>query len=170
MSFLIQKTQAEVLLNSLRSNLHALNDHLERVTLDTPLYNRQVARLERQIEQLQSDLRNAGVVSQSTYTFQDIQRGLQAARVERASLVMGGAAAVFTAFAVFNSFLEILGLSAGDSRLALPETWPQVALAAMATLGVALGVYWVVVQHRVRAVVALSLSALAVAMAVISTL
>jgi len=170
MRFLAQKAQAEILLNSLRSNLRALTDHLERVKLRTPLYARQAARLARHIEQLESDLRNTQVVSESTYAFQDIQRGVEAARLERSSVLLGGAAAVLAGVTIFNSFLDIWSLAVERSGLVLPAPWLRVGLGALAAVGWPLGAYWALERRKGRAAAALLVGFLALALAVISTI
>jgi hypothetical protein len=170
MDFLAQKTQAEVLLNSLRCNLQAFTEHLERVKLESSLYAGQAARLARHIEQLESDLCNARAVSESTYVFQDIQRGVEAARLERASFLLGGAAAVLAGVAIYNSFLEIWKLVVEGSGLELPWPWLRVVLGTLAAVSWPLGAYWAVQRRKARAAVALFVGLLTVAAAVISTL
>lgn len=169
MRFLAQKAQAEILLNSLRSNLQAFTDHLERVKLEAPLYAKQAAYLARHIEQLESDLRNARVVSESTYAFQDIQRGVEAARLEQASFLLGGAAAVLAGVTIFSSFLDIWNLTVEGSGLMLPAPWLRVGLGALVAVGWPLGAYWALERRKGRAVAALLAGFLALALAVIST-
>jgi hypothetical protein len=169
MRFLAQKTQAEILLNSLRANLQALTEHLERVRLEAHVYSGQAAYLTRHIEQLESDLSNARVVSESTYAFQDIHRQVGTSRLERASVLLGGAAAVLAGVAIFNSFLDIWNLAVEGSGLARPSPWLRAVLGAVAAIAWPLGAYWAVERRKTRAALAFVVGVLAVALAVIST-
>ncbi len=75
MRFLTQKAAVEILLNSMRTNLTLFQEHLERMKLNTASYQQESQRMTRQIEQLETDLQNAGVIQDSAYAIQDIQRG-----------------------------------------------------------------------------------------------
>ncbi len=169
MRFQVQRAQTEVLLNSLRNNLEALNQHLDRVKLETAHYSQQAAQLARQAEQLESDLRNARIVSESTYVFQDIQRAAEATRLERSTYLMGAAAALLAAVAIFNSFVDIWNIVMEGSGLSMPAPWLKALLGALAGVGWPLGAYWAIGRRWGRAAVALGVGFAAMALAVAAT-
>lgn len=170
MIFLAEKTQSEVLLNSLRSNRQSFIEHLERVKLDTPAYASQAALIQRGIEQLESDLANAQAVADSSYTFQDIQRSIESNRIERAGVLLGGAAAILAGLAIFNNFLDIWNLSVEKSGLTLPTPWLRALLGALAAVFWPLGAYQLVKRQWWRGGVSLLIGVLSIILAVIFTI
>jgi len=167
--FLTQIASLEVLLNSLQTNRLALSEHLERVKLDTPFYRNEIQHIDRHIEQLSADIRNARVVVDSTYSFQDIQRGVEASRLERASFMMGAAAALLAGVAIFNSFLDIWNLALEGSGLLRPASWLRILLGFIAGVSFPLSAAWFVQKRMVRGVAMLLLGVLSVAAAIITT-
>jgi hypothetical protein len=168
--FLTQKAQIEILLNSLRANRNAFVDHLGRVKLDCQVYQIQNDHLERQIEQLESDLQMAQVVSESTYTFQNIQRGIEASRMERAGMLMSAAATVLVGLAIFNSFLDIWSLAVVDTGLALPHPLVRLLISLATAIFLPLGTLWAVQRRKLHAILALSAGFLAISIAILSTI
>lgn len=152
MRFLTQIASMEVLLNSLRTNRLALHEHLERVKLDTALYRKDELQLERNIEQLSTDIHNARAVLDSTYAFQDIRRGVETTRLERASFMMGAAAALLAGVAIFNSFLDIWNLALEGSGLLRPPSWLRILLGFVAGVSLPLAAAWFVEKRTRRAI------------------
>jgi hypothetical protein len=169
MRFLTQVATMEVLLNSLKTNRQALHEHLERVKLDSTLYRKEEQVLERHIEQLSTDLHNARTVLDSTYAFQDIQRGVETTRLERASFMMGAAAALLAGVAIFNSFLDIWNLALEGSGLLRPPSWLRILLGFTAGVSLPLTAAWFVEKRTRRAVISVSVGVLSVAAAVLAT-
>lgn len=169
MIFLAEKAQTEVLLNSLRSNLQSFNEHLERVKLDTLCYANEARLIQRSIEQLESDLANAQAVSESSYAFQDIQRSIESNRLERAGVLLGGAAAILAGLAIFNNFLDIWNLSVEKSGMTLPTPWLRALLGALAAVFWPLGAYQLVKRQWWRGGVSLLIGILSIVLAVIFT-
>ncbi len=170
MIFLAEKAQSEVLLNSLRSNLQSFNEHLERVKLDTPSYANESRQIQRSIEQLESDLANAQAVSESSYAFQDIQRSIESNRLERAGVLLGGAAAILAGLAIFNNFLDIWNLSVEKSGMTLPTPWLRALLGALAAVFWPLGAYQLVKRQWWRGGISLSIGVLSIILAVVFTI
>lgn len=169
MIFLAEKAQTEVLLNSLRSNQKSFLEHLERVKLETPAYAGQAALIQRSIEQLETDLTNAQAVAESSYTFQDIQRSIESNRIERAGVLLGGAAAILAGLAIFNNFLDIWNLSVEKSGLTLPDPWLRALLGALAAVFWPLGAYQLVQRKWWRGGISLLIGVLSIILAVVFT-
>lgn len=169
MRFLSQKATVEVLLNSLRNNQKALVEHLERVRLESNHYQGEIKHIQRLIEQLESDISNARVVLESTYSFQEIQRGIEANRLERAGVLMSATAALLAGVAIFNSFLDIWNLSLEGSNLERPPSWLRIFLGFIAGVSLPLAATWGVVRQKKRAVVALIFGLLAILAAIAAT-
>lgn len=168
--FLTQKGRAEVLLNSLETNLHMVREHMDRVRLQSSLYERHVRRLERRCEQIRTDLRYAEATLSAVQTIQDIERGEEAMRLDRSSFLLSGAAAVLAGVAIFNSFIDIWGQTVAGTGLALPAPWLRVVLGLAAAVGAPFAAYWVAERRLGRAVLALAVVLAAVALAVVSTM
>lgn len=169
MLFLAEKAQTEVLLNSLRSNQKSFLEHLARVKLETPAYAGQAALIQRGIEQLESDLASAQAVAESSYTFQDIQRSIESNRIERAGVLLGGAAAILAGLAIFNNFLDIWNLSVEKSSMILPDPWLRALLGALAAVFWPLGAYQLVQRKWWRGGISLLIGVLSIILAVVFT-
>lgn len=170
MSFLNQKAHAEMVLQSLRVNLHDLSAALEEVKLVTPLYEREKQQLIRQAEQLQSDLEYARVVTESTYAFQEMQRSIENNRLQRASLMLASASALLAGIAIFNSFLDIWALVLADSDWHLPPIGLRMAIGLLAGISLPTSAY-MLIEKRYRALALWGcLAILSVVMAVLSTI
>lgn len=170
MNFLNQKAHAEMVLQSLRVNLHDLGEALEEVRLVTPLYEREKQQLARQAEQLQSDLEYARVVTESTYAFQEMQRGIENNRLQRASLMLTTASALLAGFTIFNSFLDIWALILADSDWRLPPMGLRLVLGAVAGISLPIAAY-MGIERRYRPLILWGgLFLLSVLLAVLSTI
>jgi hypothetical protein len=132
MRFQTQRAFAEVLLNSLKVNTRSFEEHLERVKLTSPSYNRERETLHRSIDQMETDLESARTVAESSYAFQELQRGVEASRFERASYLIGSTAGLLAGIAIFNSFLDIWSLAIEGSGLVLPPAWLRILLGLVA--------------------------------------
>jgi hypothetical protein len=154
MRFLTQKATVEILLNSLRSNQALLDEHLARMHLESAHYDRQKALIDRQIEQIQSDLHNAAVVQDSAAALQDIQRGAEGSRFERASYLLGYTAALLAGISLFNSFLDIWSLVLENSPWMLPAAWLRIALSLAASIAIPLAAAWWIARRKWPALVA----------------
>lgn len=170
MRFLTQKAAVDLLLNALANNRHAFQDHLQRVRLETPIYKKEEETLARQEQQLESDLRNANVVAENTTVFQDIQRGVEGSRLERASFLMGAAAALLAGIFTFNSFLDIWSLALEGTGLQSPAIWLRILLGLIAGVSLPLAATWVVERRRLPAILAIALALISIIMAVVSTI
>jgi hypothetical protein len=170
MHFQSLRAQGEILHSSMQSNLESLTEHLEFVKFESVHYDDEIARLRRTIEQLQQDLHNAQIVSDSTYSLHEIQQSVQSTRMERAGFLMGGAAAVLAAVAIFNSFLDIWSLTVEGTDLALPTPGLRILLSALAAIGWSVGAYWLVERRRLRAAIALALGFGALTAAALTTI
>ncbi|GAB4505358.1 MAG: hypothetical protein Fur0043_23530 [Anaerolineales bacterium] len=170
MALLNQKAHAEMVLQSLRINLHDFSLALEEVKLSTPAYERERQRLSQCIEQLQSDLEYARVTTESTYAFQEMQRGIENNRLQRASLMLGTAAALLAGITIFNSFLDIWALILQDSAWVLPPMGVRMAIGLLAGVSLPLATYWVIERRRAMAVLWGVLGLFSFALAVFSTL
>jgi hypothetical protein len=169
MRFLTQKATVDVLLNTLGNNRSAFNDHLQRVRLQTPLYDKEGEILERAVQQLESDLRNAQVVVESTTVFQDIQRGVESSRLERASFLMGASAGLLAGIFTFNSFLDIWNLALEGSGLLLPPVWVRILLGLIAGVSLPLAATWIVERRKRHAALAIILGVSSILLAVVTT-
>lgn len=170
MNFLNHKAQAEMVLHSLRINLHDFVLSLDEVKLSTPLYEREKQRLTRHIEQLQSDLEYARVATESTYAFQEMQRGIENNRLQRASLMLTTASALLAGIAIFNNFLDIWALILDGSNWHLPPMGIRMALGALAGISLPLTAYMLIERRYKPLLLWSSLSVLSVLLAVLSTL
>lgn len=169
MSFLNQKAHAELVLHSLRINVQDFSTALEEVKLVTPLYEREKQYLARRIEQLESDLEYARVVSESTYAFQEMQRGIENNRLQRASLMLGTAAALLAGITIFNSFLDIWTLILEGSDWVLPPMGLRMGIGLLAGVAWPLATYWLIVKRRAMIVLWIGLGVLSFALAILST-
>lgn len=142
MRLLVMKAQLDILLNSLTLNLKAYQDHLDLVQLEIPLYAKKATRLGRYIESLQVDIENARIAIESSYTFQEIQRSLEASRFERASFLLGATAALLAGVTIFNSYLDIWSLVVNDSNLVLPSPLIRMLLGLLAAVSWPLAAFW----------------------------
>jgi len=167
--FLAGKAQMEVLLNSLRSNNQSYLEHLERVKLETPSHAVHSALIKRSIEQLESDLANAQAISDSSYAFQDIQRSVESNRLERAGMLLGGAATILAGLAIYDNFLDIWNLSVEKSGLLLPSPVLRVILGALAAVFWPLGAYQLVTRKWWRGGISLFIGVLAIILAIVFT-
>jgi hypothetical protein len=170
MRFLTQKAAVDVLLNTLRNNRSALQDQLQCVRLQTPIYERVDEHLERTVEQLESDLRNARVVAESTTIFQDIQRGVESSRLERASFLMGASAGLLAGIFTFNSFLDIWSLALDGSGLTLPPVWLRILLGFIAGVSLPLAATWIVARRKRHAALAIVIGLSTIVLAIITTI
>jgi|GEM_PF-2286845 len=170
MRFLTQKAAVEILLNSLRSNLNLYTEHLERIKLDTPTYAIEKARVARQVEQIESDLHNASVIQDSAYAVQDIQRGAEASRFERASYLLGGTAALLAGISLFNSFLEIWSLALENSSWMMPAGWVRIFLSLLASISIPLAATWFISRKKLHALVSTLISLAAITAMVLTTI
>jgi hypothetical protein len=170
MRFLGQKAAVEITLNSLRNNLIDFQEHLDLVKLDNPLYELEKNKLARQIEQIESDLKNAQVIQDSTYALQDIQRAAEGSRFEHASYLLGVTAALLAGISLFNSFLDIWSLTLENSGWQLPASWLRILLSLIASVAIPLGAIYLVGRKKIHAVGMLLVSLLSVAAMVLSTI
>jgi hypothetical protein len=142
MRLLVMKAQLDILLNSLTLNLKAYKDHLDLMKLEISLYDKKTARLGRYIESLQVDIENAKIAIESSYTFQEIQRSLEASRFERASFLLGATAALLAGVTIFNSYLDIWILVISDTNLVLPSPLIRMLLGLLAAVSWPLAAFW----------------------------
>jgi len=169
MRFLTQKAAVEILHNSLKVNLKLFEEHLERLRMDTPLYNRDRDKASRQIEQIESDLENARVIEESVSSVQDIQRSAEASRFERASYLLGYTAALLAGISLFNSFLDIWSLVLENSSWVLPAAWIRILLSSISSITIPLGATWLIGRKKWPALVAIIISLVAIIGMVLST-
>lgn len=169
MRFLAQKAAVELLLNSLKGSLISFSDHLERVSLESPVYMQEKARIARQVEQVESDLHEASVIQASAYAIQDLQRSAEANRFERASYLLGGTAALLAGISLFNSFLEIWVLALESSDWMLPAVWVRVLLSLLASISIPLAASWFIGAKKIPAIVATLISTAVIIAMVLST-
>ena len=162
MRFLTQKATVEILLNSLRSNQVLFSEHLERVKLESQHYEKQQAWITRQVEQIENDLQNVDVVQESVYLIQDIQRGAEASRFERASYLLGYTAALLAGISLFNSFLDIWSLVLENSSWMLPDAWLRITLSLVGSVAIPLAATWLIARRKWHAMIAMLVSLLTV--------
>jgi hypothetical protein len=170
MRFLAQKAAVEILLNSLRNNCTAYSEHLAGVKLETPVYAREVDRIVRQIEQMESDLRNASVIQESTHAFQDLQRSAEAGRFERASYLLGVTAAFLAGISLFSSFLEIWSLTIENSGWVVPAGWLRLVLSLIASVSIPVAAACVIGRKRVPAIISILVSLATIAAMALGTI
>jgi len=169
MRFLAQKATIEILLNSLRSNYSAYNEHLGRVKLETSQYTLKKNKISRQIEQMESDLHNANVIQESTHAIQDIQRAAEGSRFERASYLLGGTAGLLAVITFFNSFLDIWNLTLENSGWMMPASWLRILLSMIASISILLAATLLISRRKVNAIIAFMICFAAIAAMVLST-
>ncbi len=170
MTFLNQKAHAEMVLQSLRINLYDFTLALEEVKLATPLYEQEKEQLIQHIKQLESDLDYARVTTESTYAFQEMQRGIENNRLQRASLMLATASALLAGIAIFNSFLDIWALILADSAWHLPPIGLRMAMGLLAGISLPAAAY-MLIERRYRVLAFWGcLAILSVIMAVLSTI
>jgi hypothetical protein len=154
MRFLTQKAAVELLLNSLQTNLTLFQEHLERMKLNAASYQQASTQVTRQIEQIEADLQNASVIQDSVYAVQDIQRGAEASRFERASYLLGYTAALLAGISLFNSFLDIWSLVIENSPFLLPPVGLRITLSLVASIAIPLAATWIIGRKKVPALIA----------------
>ena len=169
MRFLAQKAAVEILLNSLRNNYAAYSEHLAIAQLETPIYAVEGERVLRRIEQMESDLRNANVIQESTYAFQDLQRSAEAGRFERASYLLGGTAAFLAGISLFNSFLEVWSLAIENSGWVVPVGWLRIVLSLSASVSIPVAVAFVIARKKVPAIISILVSLAVIAAMILGT-
>lgn len=170
MRFLTQKAAVEILLNSLRTNLTLFEEHLERMKMNAASYQQERSRMNRQIEQIETDLQNASVIQDSAYAIQDIQRGAEASRFERASYLLGYTAALLAGISLFNSFLDIWSLVVENSPFILPPAGLRITLSLIASAAIPLAATWIIGRKKTPALIASILSLVTILAMVLVTL
>ncbi len=170
MAFLHQKAHAEMVLQSLRVNLHDFTLALEEVKLTTPLYEKEKLLLKQCIDQLESDLEYARVITESTYAFQEMQRGIENNRLQRAGVMLSTAAALLAGITIFNSFLDIWALILDGSGWVLPPMWARMTIGLLAGVSLPLAAYWAIERRRRMMLLWSVLGGLSFVLAVLSTL
>jgi len=173
MTFLAKKAQADLLLNSVRANLRNYSDHCRRLQLDVNHhawpYGRRQQRIERDIEQSETDQRDCEAMLDSARAIHEVQRVVETTRMERVSLLLSGAALIIAGVAIYDNFLEIWDLTIKGSGLTMPSPPVRVLLGLLLAVSLPLGGYWLFERRWFRAAICLLLGVVAVAMAVIST-
>jgi hypothetical protein len=170
MRFLAQKAAVEILLNSLRNNYAAYSEHLAGMELETPVYALEGNKTLRQIEQMESDLRNASVIQESIYAFQDLQRSAEASRFERASYLLGGTAAFLAGISLFSGFMEIWNLTIENSGWVVPAGWLRLILSLIASVSIPVAAAYVIGRKRVLAIISILVSLAVIAAMILGTL
>jgi len=169
MTVLNQKAQAEILLQSLRVNLRNFEEALDEMQFHPVLYENERARLVRQAEQLESDLRYAETMLQSAYAFQEMQRGIENNRLQRASVMLGTAAALLAGITIFNSFLDIWALLLEGTNWSLPPMGLRMGIGLLAGVSWPLATYWAIERRRKMVILWVCLGVLSFILALIST-
>ena len=126
-------------------------------------YEKQQAWVTRQVEQIENDLQNVDVVQESVYLIQDIQRGAEASRFERASYLLGYTAALLAGISLFNSFLDIWSLVLENSPWMLPAAWLRITLSLVASVAIPLAATWLIARMKWHALIASLVSLMTVA-------
>ena len=170
MHFLTQKAAVEILHNSLNVNRKLLEEHLERIKLEAPLFIRERDKVSRQIEQIETDLQNASVIEESVSAVQDIQRSAEASRFERSSYLLGYTAALLAGISLFNSFLDIWGLVLDNSSWVMPVAWIRILLSTIASIAIPLAATWLISRKKWPAIIASIISIAAILGMLISTI
>jgi len=169
MRFSAQKAAIELLLASLRNNLGSMGDHLKRVKLDAPVYVHEIAKLDRQIEQIEVDLHNADVIQEGTSAIQEIQRSTEGSRFERASFLLGGSAALLAGISLFNSFLDIWSLILDNTTWIMPPAWVRISLSLFASTAISLEALWLISRKKPHWIIGLLVSIAALCAMFLST-
>lgn len=170
LQFQVYRSYAHTLLNSLRVNLQGFEEHLAHVKLNTPSYEREKGLLHRAVGQAESNLHYVQVVSEGAYLFQDIQRGVEANRLQRASFLMSTTAVILAGVTIFNSFLDIWTLSLEGSPYLLPPAWVRIPLGLLAGVSLPLAAYGVIERRKWMAISWSLLALLVFGLAVLSTI
>ncbi len=169
MRFSAQKAAVELLLASLPNNLGSMGDHLKRVKLDTPIYSHEIAKLERQIEQIKVDLHNADVILNGTSAIQEIQRSTEGSRFERASYLLGGSAALLAGISLFNGFLDIWSLVLENTSWEMPPAWMRISLSLITSIAISLEALWLISRKKPHWIIGLFVSLAALCAMFLST-
>ncbi len=157
MFFLTQKLVVDKLYNSAGSNLQSVEEKLSAMNLDTYIYRRRCEVLDRELKQIELDLRYAQSTMESVQAIQGIQQSIQSAHLEHTGFLISISAAVLTFVFVFNSFLDIWVLSLESTDLKLPSPAWRITAALLASIasilllqtsGTALKTYWNMVKDR----------------------
>jgi len=155
MKFLAYKGQAEVLLNSLRSNRDALREKLIDAQLiketsadftGSALYLNQLAIFQRGIEQIKNNLIYATTTQEMAQTIKELQRSVASAHQERINYLVSMIAALLTSVTVFNSFLDIWSLLLEGSKLELPAPSIRLMLSVSAAITSLLAIFLLIKQ------------------------
>jgi hypothetical protein len=170
MTVLNQKAHAEMLLQSLRVNQRNFEEALEEMQFHPALYESERSRLTRHAEQLESDLHYAETMLQSAYAFQEMQRGIENNRLQRASVMLGTAAALLAGITIFNSFLDIWSLTLEGSGWSLPPMGLRMGIGLLAGVSWPLATYWAIERRRNRVILWVCLGVLSFVLALVSTL
>jgi hypothetical protein len=148
MTLLNQKAHAEMLLQSLRVNMRNFEEALEEMQFHPAIYDDERSRLRRHAEQLESDLHYTETMLQSAYAFQEMQRGIENNRLQRASVMLGTAAALPAGITIFNSFLDIWALILEGSGWSLPPIELRMGIGALVGVSWPLATYWAIERRR----------------------
>lgn len=155
MEFLAYKGQAELLLNSLRSNREALEEKLTHARLispssseatGSPLYLNQLAIFQRGMEQIESNLQYATTTQEMATTIKELQRSVASAHQERINYLFSMIAALLTGITIFNSFLDIWSLLFEGTDVKLPAPHIRLILSFSATITSLLAIFFLIKQ------------------------
>jgi hypothetical protein len=173
MTFLAKKAQADLLLNSIRANFRNYSEHCLRLELDVEHYawpyGLKQRRIGRDIEQMETDLRYCEAMLESARAIHEVQRVVEATRMERVSLLLSGAAIIIAGVAIYESFLDIWKLAIDGSGLTMPSPLVRVLLGFLLAVSFPLGGYWLFERRWLRTAICLLLGAITIALAAIST-
>jgi hypothetical protein len=89
---------------------------------------------------------------QSAYAFQEMQRGIENNRLQRASVMLGTAAALLAGITIFNSFLDIWSLTLEGSGWSLPPMGLRMGIGLLAGVSWPLATYWAIERRRNRVI------------------
>jgi len=134
------------------------------------IYDDERSRLRRHAEQLESDLHYTETMLQSAYAFQEMQRGIENNRLQRASVMLGTAAALLAGITIFNSFLDIWSLTLEGSGWSLPPMGLRMGIGLLAGVSWPLATYWAIERRRNRVILWVCLGVLSFVLALVSTL
>ena len=148
MTVLNQKAHAEMLLQSLRVNQRNFEEALKEMQFHPAIYESERSRLTRHAEQLANDLHYTETMLQSAYAFQEMQRGIENNRLQRASVMLGIAAALPAGITIFNSFLDIWALILEGSGWSLPPIELRMGIGALVGVSWPLATYWAIERRR----------------------
>jgi len=170
MTVLNQKAHAEMLLQSLRVNQRNFEEALEEMQFYPEIYKNERSRLTRHADQLESDLHYTETMLQSAYAFQEMQRGIENNRLQRASVMLGTAAALLAGITIFNSFLDIWSLTLEGSGWSLPPMGLRMGIGLLAGISWPLATYWAIERRRKMVILWACLGVLSFVLALVSTL